>query len=407
MEEISIADRADFAVAEKPGQAHRSQTLLDQGAVVIGISEEMGASSVAAAEAATIHLASCQSALGPIEQGDHVFGGGIGVSALKLDGLALAGKGSHCQASALGRRSDQVTNQKVTPMEFFPVFIGDKAHEQIATGLLLFIGTQIIECFQEHFISGTIGNFMNEIFLDPGDGPGFTDGCASLGNHAIQGDLAGEIDRHASFLQDFSVQIYLGIGLIASPAGKSSYHRHTGISLVPTAQPAVRIHMKRIGEHKPAFGFLFRDPRLLDPIVRMRTLFHILLMETGFHEFTSGEVIQADGDGGILIQFGLTGYQGLAGTSGQQWDMRMNSNQFQDFFRLGEKRGGNKHQPDGNFRCLERSTQTCQPGDHARFVKRSCPMVAYGEFSQHETTLTHAPMLAKFPSGFGNHTQSY
>ena len=68
MKEISLADGADLAVAEKARQFHRPQFFLHQAGVVIGMAEEPMAPPVASAKAAAVNAASRQSQPQPLQQ---------------------------------------------------------------------------------------------------------------------------------------------------------------------------------------------------------------------------------------------------------------------------------------------------------------------------------------------------
>ena len=54
VEEIFVTHRAEFAVAEEPGEAQGAQLFLDMAGVVVGLAEQAPASPVATAEAAAV-----------------------------------------------------------------------------------------------------------------------------------------------------------------------------------------------------------------------------------------------------------------------------------------------------------------------------------------------------------------
>src|SRR5947209_14907361 len=60
VKKIAVADRADFAVAEKSGQSQRSQLLLNQTRVVVRLAEEPVAATVATAQAAAVYAGGVQ-----------------------------------------------------------------------------------------------------------------------------------------------------------------------------------------------------------------------------------------------------------------------------------------------------------------------------------------------------------
>src|SRR5256885_866083 len=63
-----------------------------------------------------------------------------------------------------------------------------------------------------------------------------------------------ETQSAAARREDAAVQISLG-GLIAGiAAGRPAQDRPGRVGLVPAAQPALRIQMKRLGKHQPAVG---------------------------------------------------------------------------------------------------------------------------------------------------------
>ena len=54
MQEITLADGAELAVAEEACQAHRAEALLDQFSVMIGLPKKAPAATIATAETSTV-----------------------------------------------------------------------------------------------------------------------------------------------------------------------------------------------------------------------------------------------------------------------------------------------------------------------------------------------------------------
>src|SRR5690242_11136372 len=102
--------------------------------------------------------------------------------------------------------------------------------------------------------------------LDARERPCLANGCATLGNDAGQPDVAADGNSHAALLEYVAVQINLG-GLIGeNPAGQAAERRERRVSFVPGTEPAFRVEMKRINEHKPAIGAFRFDTGFQMPV---------------------------------------------------------------------------------------------------------------------------------------------
>lgn len=84
MEEVVVADGADFTVAEKSTEADVAEVMLHETGVVVGGSKQIFAATGAAAKAAAIHGISVERFTGAMHQLVHIFAGATGVAALKL-----------------------------------------------------------------------------------------------------------------------------------------------------------------------------------------------------------------------------------------------------------------------------------------------------------------------------------
>lgn len=118
-------------------------------------------------------------------------------------------------------------------MEIFEIFVDDEADEQIAARFLLFGFGQSFERFGEDLIGGAIADFVDEVGFGFGDGPGFADRGATLGNDATQFDIATDGERDAAFVVDVAIDVNLS-GLRGHVAAGEAAENGLGcVSFVP------------------------------------------------------------------------------------------------------------------------------------------------------------------------------
>jgi hypothetical protein len=99
VQEITLADGAELAVAEEACQAHRAEALLDQFSVMIGLPKKALAAAVATAETSTVEWRLLETLTRALQQDLQVFGSGGGRASLELNGLALARQGANGDAA--------------------------------------------------------------------------------------------------------------------------------------------------------------------------------------------------------------------------------------------------------------------------------------------------------------------
>ena len=140
MQEATLAYGADFAVAKEPGEAERSEPLLDELSIVIWLSEHPLAAAVATAQTTAINRRVFQVAMGSGEQRIHIFSGCGGGASLKLDGLPKPGSRAHSDSPGTGVGAEEVANQEVAAMKVLQVFIDHQSDEQVSPRALLVLG---------------------------------------------------------------------------------------------------------------------------------------------------------------------------------------------------------------------------------------------------------------------------
>src|SRR5437867_9633885 len=123
-------------------------------------------------------------------------------------------------------------------MEIIQVLIDYQTDEQIAARLFLFLCRQAVERLRQNFVSGAIADFMNDVLLYFGEGPGIANGSATLRSHAGQLYFAAKGKGDTALLKDIAVQIYLSGLLIEIAAGQTAQHWQRRVGFIPGPQPA-------------------------------------------------------------------------------------------------------------------------------------------------------------------------
>src|SRR5436190_9997839 len=196
VQKIAVANRSDFAVAEKAGQPQRSELLLNQSRVVVGMAEQQLPPAIATAQAPAIDRGATEFPLGARQQRHHVLRGSRRVPALKLDGLSETGKRANGDGARARIGADEVAHEKIAALEVLPVLVDDEADEQVALRGPFFGGGEFVEGLQEDFVSEAVPDSLNEVAINLGYRPSFANGSATLGNNAFEPDIAAERDRH-------------------------------------------------------------------------------------------------------------------------------------------------------------------------------------------------------------------
>ena len=116
-------------------------------------------------------------------------------------------------------------------------------------------GRELVECFGEHLVSRAIADFVDNILFHLGEGPGISDGRATLGRNTQEAHLASDGHRHPAFLVHLAVQVHLRELFVKIAAGQPAQHRRARVGLVPRSQPGLGVQVKRVHERQPAVGF--------------------------------------------------------------------------------------------------------------------------------------------------------
>src|SRR5262249_19061024 len=101
-------------------------------------------------------------------------------------------------------------------------------------------------------------------------------------------EIAADGNGDAAFLENFSIEIYLGALLVEIAACQPTHHGQRRISLVPGPQPALAVDVEGINERKPAIALRRFDARFELPVTGAVGLLDLFLREVETLKFSSG-----------------------------------------------------------------------------------------------------------------------
>ena len=110
MEEAAIANRSDFAVAEKPRNADGSESFLNAFGVVVRSSEKILAATIAAAETSSVNGGALEFLLRAFEEFGHIFHRCGSRTTLKLYCLTRAREGADSDAARIWVSVEQIAD---------------------------------------------------------------------------------------------------------------------------------------------------------------------------------------------------------------------------------------------------------------------------------------------------------
>src|SRR5437773_11533107 len=131
VQKIAVADRPDFAVAEKAGQTQRAQLLLNQTRIVVRLAEKAVAAPVATAEAGAVNRGLAELFFRARQQRQHVFGRGRGVPSSKLNRLPRARKSAAADAARSRVGDKQVETQMMDTMKIIQIHVHEQTHDPV------------------------------------------------------------------------------------------------------------------------------------------------------------------------------------------------------------------------------------------------------------------------------------
>jgi len=386
VEKILLADGADFAIAEKPRQRQPAKIFLDHLRVVAGFAKEIFPAAIAAAQAAAQNFGVGEFSFGAGKQGLHVLGGGLGVAAMKLDGLADSRERANGNAAGAGIGADEIADEEVAAMKFLEVFIDDKADEKIAAAFALIVRGKRAEGFGEDFIGGAVGDFMDQLAIDFCQRPSFTDGRAALRNDAVEFDVASDGEGNAAFLENVAVKIKLSLMCRGFAAGEAAEDGQGRVGFVPGAEPVFGIQVERIDEDEPAVGLIGVDAGFHLPVGRAVGFVDLGLGEMDGLEFRAGQRVERQTEAGVVFKFRVGGDQAGAGAAQEEGDLSMDAEDFENLRGMGKEPGRNKNEAERNARGGELRAEVLDPGAQGGFIKASRPVGGGGMFhrSKHD-----------------------
>ena len=235
---------------------------------------------------------------------------------------------------------------------------------------------------------------MNQVAFDPRNRPRASNGRAALGDHADQFDRAADRYRHAARLEYVAVQIHLRDLIAGTAAGQPAQDRPGRVGLVPAAQPALRIQMKRLGKDQPAVGPVRAEAGFGVPVGGALGFLDLFLREVKRLEFGGGQREQTDRHTGRIFQFTTSDDDTGAGAACQQGDVSVDAKNLQHLRRVREECRGEEDQAEGDARRAQPAPQLFGPGLKPGFFKSAIPMPGDGELVVHGKKLAGSGPMA-------------
>ena len=98
----------------------------------------------------------------------------------------------------------------------------------------------------------------------------------------------------------------------------------------------------------------------------------------------------------MFLYFLLAHDESLAGTTGQQWHLRVHANNFEDLFRVGKEAGRNENEAERNRNgpTVQLPAQVFSPLLQIRFLKITLPMSRDRKFRTHPQNLKSVAQFA-------------
>ena len=129
VQEIFLADGADFAVAEKSGESNRAELFFNRLGIVVRVSKKILAATVATAEAPAVNSRVGELFFCAGQQFIHVLGRRRRVAPLELHGLSRARHRADGQHAGVWVAAYKIAHEKIAAMKIFEIFVDDKADE--------------------------------------------------------------------------------------------------------------------------------------------------------------------------------------------------------------------------------------------------------------------------------------
>lgn len=344
MEKILLPDRAYFAIAKEADETQGAEALLDHLSIVVGPAEQKFAASVATTKASAINRAVAQFSAGARQEFLEIFGGGCRRLPLELHSLAHARQGTHSDAARARIGAEQISDEKVSTVEFFEVLIHDQANKKISARFSLIIRRQGIKGFRQDLVSRAVADFVDDILLDLSQGPGIADGRAALRCQAVERNLPADRQSYPALLENLTVQIDLGQLLAKVAARQAAQDRQRRVSFVPGFKPGLAVEMERIDERQPAISLARLQTGLQPPISRAVGFLDLFLGKMKRLQIGAGQSIETESQAPGLFEFLVADDKALARTTRQHRNACVDLKDFEDLPRLREETRGHKHQ---------------------------------------------------------------
>ena len=126
MEEVAAAHRTDLALRKEAGHGNVPHTFPEGRGIVMGTSEQAVSSSATTEDQRAQRQLLMRRAVGG-QQDMKILTRGLGVAKMKLDSLPFPHDVANRHAAGGAIRADQVSHEKITPLEPVPMFIDDDA----------------------------------------------------------------------------------------------------------------------------------------------------------------------------------------------------------------------------------------------------------------------------------------
>src|SRR5437773_528017 len=205
MQEVAPSDRTNLALGKESRRRDRTEPLLHDPAIVMGlVKESLSTPATAEQEGPERGILVRRSIHG--QEKVQVVARRLRVAEVELHGLAFLNDVSDRNGPGLLIRSDEVPNEEIAALEMTPVLIDHDAQVQRAVSIAALGSSQRLEDVLESFQGRAAAEFINEVLLRPGNDKPFADRTATLRSHGSHGVRYGELHPHHAPVQDLIIE---------------------------------------------------------------------------------------------------------------------------------------------------------------------------------------------------------
>ncbi len=271
MQEVAPSDRTNLALGKESRRRDRTETLLHDSAIVMGLAEE-SLSTPATAEQegpewGTLVLRSIRS-----QAKVQVVACRLRIAKVELHGLAFLNDVSDRDGSGLLIRSDEVPNEEVAPLEMTPVLINHDAQMQRAVRIAALGSPHGFEDVLEPFQSRDTAHFIDQVLLRSRHNKPFADRTATLRGHGSHGDRSGELHSNHTPVEALIIEEQSILSGILASAGKAPANFAARVPVGHEGQDFLHRCRKGISEEEKSriLEPRLRPPRHTDLVLQLR-----------------------------------------------------------------------------------------------------------------------------------------